>query len=78
MGDGGGGIDILALLPLSAGAQAGMKKRIARSTRRYLAIMLDGLRPAAATPPPVCAPDIAALERRARRRAAAAERKHDA
>lgn len=77
MGDGGGGIDILALLPLSAGAQAGMKKRIARSTRRYLAIMLDGLRPAAATPPPVCA-RIAALERRTRRRAAAAERKHDA
>ena len=35
--------------------------------RRYLAIILDGLRPAAATPLPVQAPDVAELERRAKR-----------
>jgi hypothetical protein len=40
-------------------------------SHRYLAIMLDGPRPSAATPLPVGAPDIEALERRARRRAAA-------
>jgi len=63
--------DIPVLIQAAARAGCVMPSCEPELSRRYLAIMLDGLRPAAATPLPVCAPDIEALERRARRRAAA-------
>jgi AcrR family transcriptional regulator len=63
--------DIPVLIQAAAHAGCVMPSCDPELSRRYLAIMLDGLRPAAATPLPVCAPDIEALERRARRRAAA-------
>jgi AcrR family transcriptional regulator len=67
--------DIPVLIQAAARAGCVMPTCDAELSRRYLAIMLDGLRPAAATPLPVGAPDIEALERRARRRAAASESK---
>lgn len=67
--------DIPVLIQAAARAGCVMPTCDAELSRRYLAIMLDGLRPAAATPLPVGAPDIDALERRARRRAAASESK---
>jgi hypothetical protein len=62
---------------IQAAARAGcvMASSDAELSRRYLAIMLDGLRPAAATTLPVEAPAIEVLERRARRRAAAGRRR---
>lgn len=66
--------DIPVLIQAAARAGCVMPSCDPDLSRRYLAIMLDGLRPAAATPLPVGAPDIDALERRVRRRAAA-ERK---
>jgi AcrR family transcriptional regulator len=68
--------DIPVLIQAAARAGCVMPSCDPELSRRYLAIMLDGLRPAAATPLPVGAPDIEALERRARRRAAA-DRKRD-
>jgi AcrR family transcriptional regulator len=70
--------DIPVLIQAAARAGCVMPSCEPELAQRYLAIMLDGLRPSAATPLPVCAPDIEALERRARRRAAAAERKREA
>ena len=67
--------DIPVLIQAAARAGCVMPTCDPELSRRYLAIMLDGLRPAAATPLPVGAPDIEALERRARRRAAASESK---
>jgi AcrR family transcriptional regulator len=68
--------DIPVLIQAAARAGCVMPSCDPELSHRYLAIVLDGLRPAAATPLPVGPPDIAQLERRARRRAAAvAERK---
>ncbi|MFP5361366.1 MAG: TetR/AcrR family transcriptional regulator [Thermoleophilia bacterium] len=67
--------DIPVLIQAAARAGCVMPSCEPELSRRYLAIMLDGLRPAAATPLPVCAPDIEELERRARRRAGAEGRR---
>jgi AcrR family transcriptional regulator len=67
--------DIPVLVQAAARAGCVMPSCDPELSRRYLAIMLDGLRPAAATPLPVCAPDVEALERRARRRAATDRRR---
>lgn len=67
--------DIPVLIQAAARAGCVMPSCEPELSRRYLAIMLDGLRPAAATPLPVCAPDIEDLERRARRRAGAERRR---
>jgi AcrR family transcriptional regulator len=56
--------DIPVLIQAVARAGCAMPSCEPELSHRYLAIMLDGLRPAAATPLPVCAPDIEALERR--------------
>jgi AcrR family transcriptional regulator len=67
--------DIPVLIQAAARAGCVMPSCEPELSHRYLAIILDGLRPAAATPLPVCAPDVEALERRARRRAAADRRR---
>ena len=61
--------DIPVLIQVAARSGCVMPSCDPELSRRYLGIVLDGLRPAAATPLPVCAPDIEVLERRARRRA---------
>ena len=63
--------DIPVLIQAAARAGCVMPSCDPELSRRYLAIMLDGLRPSAATPLPVSAPDIDELERRAHRRATA-------
>jgi AcrR family transcriptional regulator len=63
--------DISVLMQAAAHAACVMPTCEPDLSRRYLSIMLDGLRPAAARPLPVCAPDVEALERAARRRAGA-------
>ena len=59
--------DIPILIQGAARAGCAMPSCDRDLVRRYLAIILDGLRPAAATPLPVQAPDVAELERRAKR-----------
>ena len=61
--------DIPILIQSAARAGCVMPSSDPELARRYLTIILDGLRPGAATPLPVGAPDVAALERRVRRRA---------
>lgn len=67
--------DISVLIQAAARSGCVMPSCDPGLARRYLAIILDGLRPAAATRLPVGAPDIEALERRVRRRAAAERRR---
>ena len=67
--------DIPVLIQAAAHAGCVMPSCDPELSHRYLAIMLDGLRPAAATPLPVSAPDVEALERRARRRAGTGRRR---
>jgi AcrR family transcriptional regulator len=67
--------DLSVLMQAAARAACVMPTCDPDLARRYLAIMLDGLRPAAATPLPVSAPDVDALERAARRSAAASAAK---
>ena len=62
--------DIPILIQGAARAGCVMPSGDPELARRYLAIILDGLRPGAASELPVGPPDIAALERRARRQAA--------
>lgn len=67
--------DIPVLIQAAARAGCVMPSCDPDLSRRYLGIMLDGMRPSAATPLPVCAPDIEALERRAQRRATAGRKR---